>query len=412
LRSLVNPILAGLGVWLTYRLGKRVLGETVGLLAAGLTLTSPFFLINSGSLLSHPFGLVLSAGFALAWLNGFDQRDAPRRWLPTLVAGLALGILAFTRPFTAVAVGLPFAVHGIYLLIRGNWQTRWHVLVVGFIAVAVGALNFGWQFLATGDPFMNPYTLWWPYDKIGFGPGVGRTEHGHNLRLAYINTRFSLRVGTGDLFGWATYSWIFLPFGLVALFLRRNWRGLLLAMVFPSLVLFYLAYWVGAWIFGPRYYYEGLFSLTLLSGAGIAWLAGWPVAPGEPWRRYSGWKMARPLAVVALLALLVSANLIFYTPQRLQMMRGLYDMQRSDLAPFKTAKAQELTPALIVVHPPNWMEYGVLLELQNPFLDTPFIFVYNRGPLATHKLARAFPERAIYHYYPEDPGNFYSAPKE
>lgn len=73
---LVNPLLAGLGLWFTYLLGKRVLSETVGLIAAGLTLTSPFFLMNSGSLLSHPFGLVLSAGFALAWLEGFTDRKS------------------------------------------------------------------------------------------------------------------------------------------------------------------------------------------------------------------------------------------------------------------------------------------------------------------------------------------------
>jgi len=93
-------------------------------------------------------------------------------------------------------------------------------------------------------------------------------------------------------------------------------------------------------------------------------------------------------------------------------MRGLYGMERSDLDPFLTQKAQELAPALIVVHPPNWMEYGVLLELQDPFLDTPFIFVFNRGPIADRKLARDFPERAIYHYYPEEPGNFYPSPKD
>ncbi len=67
-RSLVNPVLAGLCVWLTYRLGKRLFSSTVGLLAAGLTLTSPFFLLNSGSLLSHPFGLFQSLVFALGWL--------------------------------------------------------------------------------------------------------------------------------------------------------------------------------------------------------------------------------------------------------------------------------------------------------------------------------------------------------
>ncbi|MFN2153155.1 MAG: hypothetical protein ACK2T5_16235, partial [Anaerolineales bacterium] len=32
---LVNPLLAGLAVWLTYRLGQKLLGVKVGLLAAG-----------------------------------------------------------------------------------------------------------------------------------------------------------------------------------------------------------------------------------------------------------------------------------------------------------------------------------------------------------------------------------------
>ena len=45
LRFLVNPLLAGFGFWLIYRLGKQVFSQTVGLLAAGLTLTSPFFLL-------------------------------------------------------------------------------------------------------------------------------------------------------------------------------------------------------------------------------------------------------------------------------------------------------------------------------------------------------------------------------
>src|SRR3972149_4922430 len=122
-RSLVNPLLAGLGVWLAYRLGKKIWGETVGLLAAGLTITSPFFLMNSGSLLSHPFGLVLSVIFALAWLDAFGGSPAAggvsrRRWIPMLAASLSLGALILTRPLTAVGVAFPFALHGLYLFIR------------------------------------------------------------------------------------------------------------------------------------------------------------------------------------------------------------------------------------------------------------------------------------------------------
>ncbi len=101
-------------MWLTYRLGAKLLGDTAGLFAAGLTLTSPFFLMNSGSLLSHPLGLVLSAAFVLAWLDLTgtpDGRIPP--WVLALAAGLSLGLLALTRPLTAVALAVPFGLHGM-----------------------------------------------------------------------------------------------------------------------------------------------------------------------------------------------------------------------------------------------------------------------------------------------------------
>jgi len=158
IRFLVNPLLTGLAVWLTYLLGKRVFSTTVGLLAAGLTLTSPFFLINSGSLLSHPFGLVLSAGFALAWLGTFCDQNATRSSLSAVAAGLTLGVLALTRPLTAVALGIPFGLHGIYLFIKKDCYTRRLLILVAAIILALASLYFVWQYVATGDPLLNPYT--------------------------------------------------------------------------------------------------------------------------------------------------------------------------------------------------------------------------------------------------------------
>jgi hypothetical protein len=270
LRGWVNPLLAGLALWLTYWLGKRIVNENVGLLAGGLTLVSPFFWINSGSLLAHPLGLALSAGFALGWIEAFAAPDLPRRWLSALAAGLALGLLVVTRPFTALAAALPFGLHGLFVFWKGDRAARLRLLGFGLAVLLVSLIHPLWQYAATGDPWLNTYTLWWPYDKIGFGPEIGASEGGHNLDKALHSTRLSLNVGADDLFGWPGLSYILLPFGAWAL--RRNLKAWLVGSVFPILVLAYMAYWVGAYLFGPRYYYEGLYSLVLLSAAGVAWL--------------------------------------------------------------------------------------------------------------------------------------------
>ena len=417
LRNWVNPLLAGLGVWLTYRLGKRIFGDTVGLLSASLTVISPFFLMNSSSLLSHPFGLVLSAAFSLAWLEAFLPPVHPRPWIPTLLAGLALGVLAMTRPLTAVGVALPFFFHGRYLLCKGDASVRQRVLVIGAITAGLAALVFAWQYAVTGDALLNPYSLWWPYDKLGFGPGIGPSKSGHNLSMAITNTEFSLWAGIHDLFGWGKYSWVFLPFGALAILpwrkqgRRFSLEGLLVGGVIVSLVLAYMLYWVGAALFGPRYYYEGLFSLTIFTAVGMALLAGWPIRPGQSWINYSGWRKARPLAMTALIALLAATSVLFYDPIRLGGMYGLYEIRRADLEPFLTPKAQELTPALVVVHVQRWMKYGALLDLESPTLDSPFIFVISQGERADEAVASYFPKRKVWHYYPDQPGVFYTAPK-
>lgn len=409
-RSIVNPLLAALAVWFSYRLGQTLMGDLVGLLMAGLTVSSPFFLINAGSLLSHPLSLFLSVSFALFWLSIFDASTPKRQWLAAVTAGLLLGMMGLTRPYSALAVALPFGLHGIYQLFVGSWQLRRQILGVGFIAGLVAALHFGWQWAATGDPFLNPYTLWWPYDKVGFGLGYGVTEAGHNLTQAWHDTQFSLSVGYGDLFGWFNFSYLFVPFGLWAI--RKNWRTWLAAAPFFALVLFYLAYWVGSWLFGPRYYFDGLFSLTLLTAAGIAWLAGWPLRPEEPAVKSSGIGKIRPLAVLAILAALVFFNLIAYLPMRLESMHNLYGISAARMVPFQHPEFVKRTPAVIVVHGDHWTDYGTLLELQDPFLTTPFIFSFGGKEELYEDLPRLFPDRAVYFYYPNEPWRLYSVIRE
>ncbi|MDI6769783.1 MAG: hypothetical protein QMD04_08915 [Anaerolineales bacterium] len=393
-RAWVNPLLAGLAVWLTYRLGQKVFTPAVGLLAAFLTLVSPLFLMLSGSLLSHTWSLVLSLTLTLAWLDTFVYKTRLPRGLTALVAALTLGLLALTRPLTAVGVALLFFLHALFLLWRGGWDVRRLVLFVGAVSLLVSALFLLWQYALTGNPFTNPYTLWWSYDSVGFGPAVGRQDGGHNLFWGWITLKHALTTGWRDFFGWGNFSWLFLPFGLWAA--RRNRPAWLIGSVFASLAGAYLLYWAGSTTFGPRYYFEGFQSITLLSAAGCLGLAGWS--------KTKGWKNSRFIGVGALLLFLVGYNLFSYLPTRLQEMRGLYGVERADLLPFLTPEARALTPAIVVVHiQETWTDYGALLDLQDPWLTSPFIFALGQS----EALRADYPDRRLIHYYPDESYTFY-----
>jgi hypothetical protein len=409
LRAWVNPALAGLGVWFTYRLGKRIASPQIGLLAAFLTLTSPFFLMNSGSFLSHPLGLALSAAFACGWIEAFTSPEVTRRWLPAVASALALGLLAVTRPYTALSVAIPFVLHGVYLLWKGDRITRLRLVLFTALTLAASLVHFVWQYAATGDPLTNTYLLWWPYDKIGFGPGIGASEGGHNLQKALQGLEVSLWAGAFDIFGLPGLSYFLFPFGIWAL--RHNLKAWLGGSTFFILVVAYMAYWVGARLFGPRYYYEGFYSLTILSAAGINWLGGWRSNGMETLHSPPALAKARRYAVTAVLTGLVVFNLFAYLPLRLSWMHRLFTIGSAELVPFHTAEAQALTPALVFVDSQRWMNYAIYTDLQDPELNSPFIFAWSVGPQTDRAAAKHYPQRKVYYYYPDEPGSFYTAPR-
>lgn len=406
-RQLINPFLTGLAVWWIYRLVKRLVDGKTALLAAFLTATSPFVMLNAGTLLSHPWSLLLSVVFCTAWLDVFGpaNQQLPKRaarTLPAVTAGLALGMLALTRPWSAVGVFVPFGVHSLILLFKGSREARLSLLTIGLIAGGLSTLLVAWQYAVTGDPWLNPYLLWWPYDRVGFGPGHGLNPGGHSPHYAIINTLFGLYVLNTDLFGWPVISWLFMPFGLLAIW--KNSRAWLAAAVLPSVILAYALYWTPSWTYGPRYYYEGIFSAVLLTAAGIRWLAFG--SPGAAFAILRGkWVMRARLALAAgVTALLISANLLYYLPARVGAMRGTSYISSTCQSPFEGAQAQRAVPALVFVHlQEHWAEYGCLIDLTSPWMDSPFVIAISRGDEIDFKVARAYPERTILHYYPFPP---------
>ncbi|MBD3222756.1 phospholipid carrier-dependent glycosyltransferase, partial [bacterium] len=99
-------LLAALVPLLVHQIARETDGAPIGLIAAGLLVISPLFLMTAATLMNHGTNLFFLALFVLAYLRA--RRG--RAWIWAIVAGLAIGIALNIRPQTAVAVGLPFGV--------------------------------------------------------------------------------------------------------------------------------------------------------------------------------------------------------------------------------------------------------------------------------------------------------------
>lgn len=377
---LVNPILAALALYLVFRLGQTLYDPRVGLLAAVLGLTSPLFLILGGSYLSHLVTLVWLLLFSLWFVWTAQGRS---RWF-AVGAGLSLGMTFLTRSLTAVAFAVPFVVYSAYQVISRR-QSHWpNYFFVALGAGATAALLPVYQWSVTGDPWLNPYVIWWPYDKIGFGPGIGAMPGGHSPRYAWINLKQDLSRAATDVLGWPGLSWLALIPGLLLRpRLLRDWA---LALPFVCLVIAYLFYWIGspARLWGPRYYFEGFAGLWILGALGIVKIWIWTKGR-KPWMRP---------ALVAVVVVLIAGGLLSNLPSRLRDAHGFYGISRAQLAPIDEA---DLTDALVIVYAERWLEYGAMLSSMSPLLDDGVVYARGNGPTTDAAVIADFPGRAVYY---------------
>ena len=372
----VNAAGAALTVALVFRLGRDGHGALTGGLAAALAVSSPFLLILSGSLMSHTWCLVFCTGFLLCFYRARTRpRDAAWAW----GAGAMLGAAFAIRPFTAVAVAVPAGLYaGWRLLGHREWRVVWY-LCLGFapLALLIPLFNAVW----TGDPLLSPYVLFWPYDRIGFGPGTGTLPGGNTVLIGLSGAIAALGHLANHLYGWPALSLSF-AVGLFVFRPRRRW-DLFLAATVLSLILAYVAYWTSGDVFGPRYTYEIASALFVLSAAGIVRVGGWLRRRGKVW------------ALTVALSLLVGVNLALYLPWQLREYRGLYGITAR---PREILSRADVHNALVIVSDQGgWYDYAVAFSMNVPTLDGDVVYANDCAP-RNDELVALFAGRRVYYF--------------
>lgn len=181
---------------LVYALTAAAYDRWTGLLAVVALVASPLFLLTSATHLSYApttlFTLTFGYGYvraARAQAETGRSREAAGEGRATggslparrtagwaVLAGTAIGVAFFSRPYTAVLFALPFVGHALATLAR-TWRAgsaSFRPVFARYLAVAVPGLAgvgaaLGYNALVTGDPLLFPYAAFAPHDGLGFG---------------------------------------------------------------------------------------------------------------------------------------------------------------------------------------------------------------------------------------------------
>ncbi|TAK24714.1 MAG: hypothetical protein EPO26_05745 [Chloroflexota bacterium] len=370
---LVNPVLAALTILVIYAIGAHLWSRTVGLLAAGLIAVSPFAIGLGGSHMAHTAGLLLFGGFVLAYIRASRGGTGA-----AILAGLALGLDFLVRPWTAIVLAVPFGIDAIVAAARDR-HARGTLVRIAAGATPALAIWLAYSAILTGHPFGNTMEMWWSFDRLGFGADKGMG--GHSPFNGLLNTLRNSNEFARHAFGWpsiATLAFAWTPF--VA---RRagRWEWLLGASA-AGLGIGYWLWWADGVMYGPRFYFEALAPIALLSARGIAVLGG------------LGGPIGRILISVTV-SLLIAANLGIYLPRWLGQLQG-YNYINGD--PIAAVAAAGISHAIVLVDPgqPNqWWNYGMVFSANDPLLAGPILFARDLGPLNRDLLER-YPDRSVY----------------
>lgn len=386
---LVNPALAAAVLLLLYLIGREVYGSPTALLATLLTLSSPFFLEMAGSFMAHTaalFYLSLFAYLLLRWSRRTSELAGatfgPRQggWWLLILSGLSLGMALITHPTEGAAFALPFAA----LL----WRRPAGLWVIPAIACPVVLLLL-YNRALTGNLRLELYTLYWRYDRLGFGPHVSR--HGFTVAQGLWNTSIRLEMLQAHLFGWPFYLALALPAVPFVLGRANRW-DVIFALSALLVVGVYALYWWPGITYGPRYYYVAIPWFSLLAARGLAELAHWPIR--LPYRLPPNRLAALP-APLLLAVTLVLYDLTFYMPAQLPLLRNYEGINP---APLNAVRRANIHYALIFViaRPPHlWASYGDVFSGNSPLLHGDIVYARDQ-PWTNAKLIHLYPGRNYY----------------
>ncbi|WP_335998831.1 glycosyltransferase family 39 protein [Halorientalis halophila] len=437
-------VVATLNAGLLGLVTREAFDERTGLVAVSLFVASPLFLLDSAVFLPYAPTTALNLAFAYGYLRACRADDVGSRRRYAVLAGVAVGLAFFARPFTAVLFALPFIAHAL-LTLGASWRQRSgddgggtrrllgvarSVLerngIVAGLGLAFVGVALGYNWVVTGDPLVFPYEAFAPRDGPGFGTrSILGYEREYTPQLALeANARVLWQLVTN----WSVAP----PVGVLAALLgvgafvrsvlesfpRRvapdglSDRGAqaLLAGLFVSVPVGNVFFWGNLnvlaaledptdgliMILGPYYHFDLLVPLSAFGAAGVLLLA----------RRLYGFvrarasrRAARGSVALALVVLLAVAGLAQAAALGPALDRSQPYTERYEQA-YEPIENESFENALVFVPTPygDWMNHPFQSLRNDPGFDGPVVYALDRDAEANFRVLDTYPDRQPYRY--------------
>ena len=394
---LVEPVLGTCALFGIYKMGRLMFSPLEALLALLLGALSAFYLFLAASYLSHTIALFFGVYFLLALLY-FDRRPRQRT---LVVAAICAGGLLMTREISAVLVCGGSTLFLIGLHYRSWWRRRGEIARLAILPIGIlvcfAVLYLAYNAAQTGSPLLTPRAVFNPSDQYGFGQGIGFYGQ-HTLAAGLVNLDQLLTVLLIDLYGWPFY----LTLALIPLaFLRRvrylEWDLFCLAVA-SLLILAMVGYFYHGIYLGPRYLYDAVPFLLLLTARGMTALSGAMVSLTgrlSPAIQPARLRSVAGYLVTALVVCLIGCNLLYYLPRQIAIFSNYTGLPITE--PLRVTSIYGFHPNKAIVVTGDWYIYNyVLFPLNDPALQGQTLYAFASGSAAIAQLVEQYPGRRIY----------------
>lgn len=386
---LVPPILATISAWLIFKITSLLFNkDRISWLVLLLLITSPFYQMNSINFMSHN-----SAFFAGSSAIYFLVKYLKNKLNIYLVLfSLFCGLMITIRPYTGLVFGLSLAVFLIPVFLRNSFVKGFRK--IGFL-LAGGFLPLiffiSYNYSITGSIFSTPLE-----HGAYYLTGINAQRPISHALLDQITNLYLLRKVLVAFPYWAVFS------GIILFFLSFKFKKEDLLISFPVLALiFSYLFYKGSWMmYGPRFWYESIGLLVIMTAVGFNQLAEFIASQ---FKNKDCFSISYLIILFIIGGLMVSGVSKWYrtnkdkrwyqdfTPENIGNLKG-FNFANANL--INNIRQKQITDAVIFVEPKvHWWNYMVPANEMNFNGEDKIIYVKNLRYDLNKKIIDKYPDK-------------------